>query len=77
MSNDFKGLVYFADGHTEPVKEYTDDRFDGVLSFSTKHAMYIRITHEPNKYRYYKYRVNKNWEPDYILVNDIDHVELK
>lgn len=72
-----KGLVYFKDGHIEPIIEYTNDEATSVLSFSTKAAFYIRIFHKRQFYQYYKYRVNKNWESDYILIDDIDHVELK
>jgi hypothetical protein len=77
LQNETKGLVYFKDGHTEPIISYMDDSATSVLTFNTKHAIYIRIFHKHQFHQYYKYRVNKNWEPDYILVNDIDHVELK
>jgi hypothetical protein len=77
LQDESKGLVYFKDGHTEPIVTYTNDEATSVLTFNTKSAMYIRIFHKRQFYQYYKYRVNKNWETDYILINNIDRVELK
>jgi hypothetical protein len=77
LQEESKGLVYFTDGRVEEITHIYQHVHPGVLSFSTKTNDYVRAGYTSKTYSYYKHHVNKNWEADYILVNNIDHVELK
>lgn len=77
MDEEIVGLIHFKDGSTEEILSCTKDEATGTITFGTRLDTYVRIFHSHRQHQYYKFYLNKKWESEYILVNNIDYVELK